>query len=155
MCSFIRLRLIYIGLKLPEKTLKTDLLNLMKSIPSASFKGATPITGLPSELVSDVRFISLKASVRDPFIEAYILTLQTVGSKDAASNEGDDKTRADEERRRQEAALAERQREVARDRRRQRAEVEEGREKLRQGEQDLEVAMKVGKRGIMGQLESS
>jgi len=60
--------------KVPESTLKSDLEALLDTIPpSASWNRLASIDDtLPSALLADVRYISLKPDVRDPLIKAYI-----------------------------------------------------------------------------------
>ncbi len=60
--------------KVPESTLKSDLEALLDTIPtSASWNRLVSIDDtLPSALLADVRYISLKPEVRDPLIKAYI-----------------------------------------------------------------------------------
>ncbi|KAI0394912.1 hypothetical protein F5Y17DRAFT_426011 [Xylariaceae sp. FL0594] len=138
-------------LKLPQETRKKDLTNLLKSIPIRALNNQTLLENLPSQLVSDVRYISLDPKVRDPMLSAYIQSLGPPPEADEA--EDDEATRkAREDRRKREYALAERERIVAEEKRSQKRQLEYGKAALREEERELERANQVGKKGLQSQL---
>lgn len=140
-------------LKLPQSTLKSDLSALLKSLPLSVLNRSTSLAALPSELLTDIRFISLPASTRDPLVETYISTLPPApeGSSLSAEEELElEKKRAERERR--EKALAEREKRVHEEKRRQQRNLDFGKGRLRQEEMELQQAMKVGKEGLKAQL---
>jgi len=138
-------------LKLPQETRKKDLTNLLKGIPAHALNNQTLLESLPSQLVSDVRYISLDPKVRDPMLGAYI---QSLGPPPEADEADDDELakKAREDRRKREKALAERERIVAEEKRKQRRQLEYGKAALREEERELERANQVGKKGLQSQL---
>lgn len=58
-----------------------------------------------------------------------------------------------QERERREKALSERQRHVQEEKRRQRGHLQASKGMLREGEEEVERAMRVGKEGLMGYIE--
>ena len=144
-----------IGLKLPETTLKLDLTALLKSLPLHSLNRSTDMTALPPELLRDIRYISLRSSVRDPLIEAYIATSATLAPSDQqlSPEEHANLVKQQAERERREKALAERERKVSDEKRRQGAALRFSKGMLREGEVEIEKAMKVRREGLLGHLE--
>ncbi|KAK9415218.1 putative WW domain-containing protein [Seiridium unicorne] len=142
----------YIGrLKLPIDTLKKDLTSLLKGVPTKDLNNKTMLENLPGQVLSDVRYISLDAKTRDPLIVAYIDTLPPPPEQEeAVADEAARKSR--EERKKREKAMAERERQVAEEKRRQQRQLEHGRAVLREGEREIEAAMKISKQGIQSQL---
>lgn len=141
-------------LKLPEATRKSDLSALLKSIPLHQLNRSSTLDTLPSALITDLRYISLPAATRDPLIEAYITTLDSAPEASDISPEEQaalDKQRLDRQRR--EKALADRERKVQQDKRRQQGELRFSKEMLREGEAELERAMRAGRDGLRGHLE--
>ncbi|AEO63769.1 uncharacterized protein THITE_2034747, partial [Thermothielavioides terrestris NRRL 8126] len=143
-------------LKLPQATLKADLKKLLESVPPSALHRHTAVSHLPPQVLSDIRYISLHPSVRDPFIEGYI---QGLPPPEAAAGEGDDddeddaaRKKAREERRKRERALEERERAVAEEKRRQEKRLQYERARLRDEERELERAMQVSKKGLQSQL---
>ncbi|KAI0483710.1 hypothetical protein F4859DRAFT_409835 [Xylaria cf. heliscus] len=138
-------------LKLPLDTLKKDLTGLLKEIPARVLNKQTLLENLPSQLLSDLRYISLDPKVRDPMLAAYIQTLGPPPEADEA--DGDEAAKkAREERRKREKALAERERIVAEEKRKQKRQLEYGKAVLREEERELEKANQVGKKGLQSQL---
>lgn len=138
-------------LKMPIDTLKKDLTTLLKSIPTTHLNNKTMLENLPSQVLADIRYVSLDAKTRDPLILAYIETLPSPPEEgEAAEDEAAQKARDDRQKR--EKALAERERQVAEEKRRQRRQLEHGRAALREEERELEAAMKISKQGIHSQL---
>ncbi|KAI8952967.1 hypothetical protein F4801DRAFT_166601 [Xylaria longipes] len=138
-------------LKLPQDTLKKDLTSLLKEIPARALNNQTLLENLPSQLLADVRYISLDPKVRDPMLAAYI---QTLGPPPEADEADEDETakKTREERRKREKALAERERIVAENKRKRERQLEYGKAVLREEERELEKANQVGKKGLQSQL---
>lgn len=142
-------------LKLPESTRKSDLSALLKSIPLQSLNRSSSIEAFPSTILTDIRYISLPPKVRDPLIEAYISTLPPAPEQEHISAEQQeelDKKMA--ERKKREKALAEREKRVQEDKRRQRGDLLRSKYLLREGEAELEEAMKIRKDGIRSYMET-
>ncbi|KAL2173312.1 uncharacterized protein P884DRAFT_265182 [Thermothelomyces heterothallicus CBS 202.75] len=140
-------------LKLPQATLKADLKKLLESVPLSALNNQTMVSNLPSQILSDIRYISLDPKVRDPFIEAYIQGLGPPPEDgEAAEQEDEAAKKAREERRRRERALEERERAVAEEKRRQEKKMQYERARLRDEEREIEKAMHVGKKGLQSQL---
>lgn len=140
-------------LKLSQSTLKSDLSTLLKSLPLSVLNRSTSLAALPPALLTDIRFISLPTSTRDPLVETYVSTLPLAPDGSSTSTEGEAelaKKRA--ERARREKALAEREKRVQEEKRRQQRDLEFGKGRLRQEEIELQQAMKVGKEGLRAQL---
>jgi hypothetical protein len=139
-------------LQMPQDVLKKDLSTLLKSLPLSALNRSTSLAALPSALLTDLRYISLPQKTRDPLIEAYISTLPPAPSSSDAEDEEALAARM-RERERREKALAERERRVQEEKRRQMREKAVGRERLREGEAEVERAMRVGREGLRAQLE--
>lgn len=137
-------------LKLPESTLKADLVNLLKSTPLHILNHCTTTDSLPPDLLTDLRYISLRNTIRDPLISAHISTLPPAPAN-LVSEEADDQARQERERR--ERALADRQAQVQEERRRQRGALQHSKGMLREGEEEVQRAMRVGKEGLLGYME--
>ncbi|KAH9834681.1 FF domain [Teratosphaeria destructans] len=65
-------------LRLPQSTLKADLLNLLKSVPLRHLNRDTPRDALPQQLLSHLHFVSLPVEVRDEVVGKYIMSLPRV-----------------------------------------------------------------------------
>ena len=141
-------------LKLPESSRKANLSGLLKSIPLKSLNRSSNIAALPPELITDINYISLPPKVRDPLIEAYISTLPLPEQEDVSveAQEELDKKRAD--RKKREGALLEREKKVQDEKARQRKDLSRGKYLLREGEAEVEEAMKVRKDGLRRQIEA-
>jgi len=140
-------------LKLPQATLKTDLKKLLESVPLSALNNQTMASHLPSQVLCDIRYISLDPQIRDPFIDAYIQGLGPPPSGGGGS-EGEDAAakKAREDRRKREKALEDRERAVAEEKRKQEKKLQFERARLREEERELERAMLVGKKGLQSQL---
>lgn len=142
-------------LKLPQSTLKSDLTALLKAQPiSLLNKDTSTTSGLPSQVLGDVRYISLAPSVRDPLIEAFIQGLPPPPQDTAAAEEDEEKEKARQAREKREKALEEHNRLVDEQKRRRGRDIAASKARLREGERELDVAMRIGKRGLQGQLAS-
>ncbi|KAF2202937.1 hypothetical protein GQ43DRAFT_412720 [Delitschia confertaspora ATCC 74209] len=143
-------------LKLPQLTLKSDLSALLKAQHISALNRSTTLDTLPSSVLSDIRFISLPSSVRDPLVQTYISTLPAAPENAAQSAEEEaEAAKKRVERGRRERALAERERRVKEDQRKQRRDLEYGKSRLREGEEELQRAMNVGKGGLRAQLSAA
>ncbi|KAI9854910.1 MAG: hypothetical protein M1813_000633 [Trichoglossum hirsutum] len=141
-------------LKLPLSTLTRELSALLKTIPLSSLNRATSISHLSPVLLTDIRYISVPPASRDPLIEAYISTLPGPPQTSEAISDAE-KLKRSEERERRERALKEREKMVLREKMRVKGDIEMGKGRLREEEVQLERAMKVGKEGLLGQLQAS
>ena len=142
-------------LKLPQTQLKSDLKKLLESVPLRQLNNRSSADSLPSQVLADIRYISLDAKTRDEFIEGYIqgLAPPPEDSGNAVEEEEDEAARkAREERRKRERALEERERRVEEEKRRQEKKVAFERARLREEERELQRAMVVDKKGLQSQL---
>ena len=140
-------------LKLPEATLKSDMVKLLKSTPLYALNKSTTIDALPTALLTDLRYISLRPNTRDPLIEAHISTLPAAPANSEVSPE-DQEAQAKERQQRQhrQEALAERQRQVQEEKRRQSSALRYSRDTLREHEEEVQRAMRIGKEGLLGHM---
>ncbi|KAG5930048.1 hypothetical protein E4U42_003209 [Claviceps africana] len=146
-------------LKMAPATLKSDLMALLKAQPLRDLHKTSSLESLPTQVITDLRFISLDPKTRDPLIEAYIQTLPPPpaaadGNEDAAEDAQERRKRR-EARDKRERALDERNRAVEEQRRRRERDLAASRARLREEERELDVAMRVGKRGLQSQLTSA
>jgi hypothetical protein len=143
-------------LKLPESTRKSDLSVLLKSVPLRELNRSSNLEALPPILVTDLRYISLPPKVRDPLIETYISTLPPAPEQDEhmSAEQREEAERKKMEREKREKALAEREKQVQEDKRKQRSDLTRSRHLLREGEAEVEEAMRVGKAGLRSHLEA-
>lgn len=140
-------------LKLPQATLKTDLANLLKSMPISQLNNKTLLTHLPPQLIADIRYISLDAKTRDPMVEALIQTLPPPPEDGEAAEHDEAAQKALDLRRRREKALQDREKAVEEEKRRQDKNLRHSKALLRDGERELQAAMEVGNRGLHSQLD--
>ncbi|KGQ06786.1 DNA replication protein 4 [Beauveria bassiana D1-5] len=141
-------------LKMPSATLKSDLTALLKAQPATQLNNTSLKNGLPSAVLADLRYISLPPSVRDPLIEAFVQSLPPPpqgeqGSSAAEEEEAKERSKARE---RREKALREHTRAVDEQRRKRERDVAASKARLRDGEMQIDRAMRVDKRGLQGQL---
>lgn len=143
------------GLKLPDSTLTTDLVGLLKSIPLQSLNRSSSMEMLPAALLTDMRYVSLRANVRDPLIKAYIETIPSAPEQSSVSPEEEaELAKQKTERDRREKALAERAKMVMEEKRRQRNTLQYSRGILQEGEAEVQRAMQVGKEGLLSHMEA-
>ncbi|MCJ1461591.1 hypothetical protein MMC07_000188 [Pseudocyphellaria aurata] len=143
-------------LKLSESTLKADLVTLLKSIPLHILNRSTAPDALPPIMLTDLRYISLRSSIRDPLIETHISTLplaQSSSDLDLSPEEQASLSKQKLDRERREQALAERQKQVHEQKLRQEGVLQVSKGMLRNGEEVLEQAMRVGKDGLRAYME--
>ncbi|KAM3528620.1 hypothetical protein NHJ13051_002311 [Beauveria bassiana] len=140
-------------LKMPSAALKSDLTTLLKAQPATQLNNESLKNGLPSAVLADLRYISLPPSVRDPLIEAFVQSLPPPqgeqGSSAAEEEEAKERSKARE---RREKALREHTRAVDEQRRKRERDVAASKARLRDGEMQIDRAMRVDKRGLQGQL---
>lgn len=140
-------------LKLPEATLKSDLVKLLKSTPLYALNKSSTIHALPTTLLTDLHYISLRPAIRDPLIEAYISTLAAAPTNHEISTEEQEaQAKERQERQRRQEALADRQRQVQEEKRRQNSALRYSKGMLLEGEEEIQRAMRVGKEGLLGHL---
>ena len=142
-------------LKLPESTRKSDLSALLKSVPLQSLNHSSTIHALPSTIITDIRYISLSPQVRDLLIETYISTLPAAPEQEHISAEQQeelDRKRADREKR--EKALVEREKRVEEEKQKQRGDLARGKHLLKEGEAEIQEAMRVRKDGLRSYIEA-
>ncbi|PYH93039.1 hypothetical protein BO71DRAFT_382299 [Aspergillus ellipticus CBS 707.79] len=141
-------------LKQPESTRKSDLSALLKSVPLHELNRSSNVEALPSSIITDLRYIAVSTKTRDPLIDAYISTLPPAPDNEMAAEEREELERKRMEREKREKALAEREKQVQEDKRKQRGELVRGRHLLREGEAEIEEAMRVNKGGLRSHLEA-
>lgn len=138
--------------KLPESTLKEDFMTLLRSLPLTVLNRYTMVSQLPTQILVDMRYVSLDPKVRESLLEAHIRTLAPPPNPEAAE-EDEARKREAELRRRREDALRKRQQAVDEERRRIEREMRQSKAALRKAERELERAMQVDRRGLKSQLE--
>jgi hypothetical protein len=141
-------------LKLPESTRKSDFSALLKSVPLQELNRSSNLEALPSSIITDLRYISLPPKVRDPLLEAYISTLPPAPEQDMTADQLEALNRNRLEREKRERALAEREKRVQEEKRKQQSDLVRGRHLLREGEAEIQEAMRVRKEGIRSYLEA-
>ena len=144
-------------LKLPESTRRAELEELLKEMPLSALNHDSTLNTLPSTLLTNLKYISLPVQVRDAMVEEHISTLPAapeVSTEDLSVEELAELGKKKDERRKREAALAERERQVQEAKRKQRGVLRHGRELQEEEAAQLERARRVGKEGLMGYLES-
>lgn len=140
-------------LKLPQATLKTDLANLLKSTPVSQLNNKTLHTHLPSQVITDIRYISLDAKTRDTLIEAFIQTLPPPPENGPAEGDLEAMQKVSDMRKKREKALRDREKAVEEEKRRQEKNLRHSKALLRDGERELQAAMDIGNRGLHSQLD--
>ncbi|KAJ5773105.1 hypothetical protein N7457_008001 [Penicillium paradoxum] len=140
-------------LKQPESTRKSDLSALLKSVPLDLLHRSSNPEALPTVIITDVRYIGLAPEVRTPLIEAYISTLSPPPEVQMTAEELAELDRKRTEREKREKALADRKKRVEEEKRRQRADLIRGKHLLREGEAEIEQAMRVSKDGLRSYMD--
>ncbi|CAI7570187.1 unnamed protein product [Penicillium glandicola] len=140
-------------LKQPESTRKSDLSALLKSVPLDLLHRSSNLEALPTMVVTDIRYIGLAPEVRNPLIEAYISTLPPAPEVQMTAEELEEVDRKRVEREKRERALADREKRVEEEKRRQRGDLLRGKHLLREGEAEIEQAMRVSKDGLMSYMD--
>jgi hypothetical protein len=140
-------------LKQPESIRKSDLSALLKSVPLDLLHRSSNLEALPNMIITDVRYIGLAPEVRNPMIEAYISTLPPAPEVQMTAEELEEADRKRAEREKRERALADREKRVEEEKRRQRGDLLRGKHLLREGEAEIEQAMRVNKDGLLSYMD--
>lgn len=140
-------------LKQPESTRKSDLSALLKSVPLDLLHKSSNLETLPPAIITDIRYIGLAPKVRNPLIEAYISTLPPPPEVQRSAEELAELDRKRTEREKREKALADREKRVEEEKRKQRGDLLRGKHLLREGEAEVEEAMRVNKDGLRSYME--
>ncbi|MCJ1354179.1 MAG: hypothetical protein MMC33_004166 [Icmadophila ericetorum] len=141
-------------LKLAESTLRSDLTTLLTSLPLHILNRSTSMEALPPSLLTDIRYISLRPAIRDPLIEAFVATSKPVPEQSGVSPEEEaELAKQKAERKRRENALAERERKVQEEKRKQEYALRQSKGMLREGEEEVKRAMRVGREGLLSHME--
>ena len=140
-------------LRLPEATQKSDLIKLLKSTPLSILHQSITIDALPATLLTDLRYISVRPAIRDPLIEAHISSLPpALTDLQISPEEQEAQAKERQLRQQRQEALAERQRLVQEEKRRQNGALRHSKDMLREGEEEVERAMRTGKEGLLGHM---
>ena len=141
-------------LKLPLSTLKADLKKLLEAQPLTALHRSTTLETLPPSILTDLRYISLRALDRDPLIKAYIdLQARPVDDEDIAPEDTAVTAKARQQRERRELALKERERKVEEEKKRRIGKERASKGMLREGEEEVQRAMRIGRGGLLGQFQ--
>src|SRR5271156_694421 len=143
-------------LKLPESTRKTDLEKLLQEMPLSILNRDSTLETLPAVLLTNLKYISIPVKERDAIVAEHIFTLPAapeVSNEDLSAEEQAELDKKRDERRKREAALAERERQVQEEKRKQRGALRHGREMQEEEAAQLERARRVGKDGLMRYME--
>lgn len=137
-------------LKQPQATRTADLTALLKAQPVHVLNNKSNTDGLPTQILIDARYAVVEPSLRDQLVEAYTETLPPppVDLEDSKATE-----EAKDKRERRQRALEERNRAVDEQRRERERDVKRAEARLREGEREVEIAMRVGRDGLRKQLE--
>lgn len=142
-------------LKLPESTLRTDLVSLLKSTPIHDLNRSSTLDTLPAALLTDLRYISLRSAVRNPLIVAHISSLPPAPvNTDISPEEVAVRFKVQNERERRERALAQRQQQVEEEKRKQKGDMYRSKGMLREEEEKIQQAMQIGKEGLLSHMKS-
>lgn len=129
---------------------------MLKSIPLHLLNRSTTLETLPLPILTDLRYISLHPSIRDPMIETYIASLApALDNTKILPEEEEARMEERQQRERREKALSERQRQVQEEKKRQRGHFQASKGILREGEEEVQRAMRVGKEGLRGYMEGA
>ena len=140
-------------LKLSEATLKADMIKMLKSTPLYALNNSTTIDALPAVLLTDLRYISLRPTTRNPLIEAHIATLPAAPAESRISPEEQEvQAKEMQQRQHRQEALAARQRQVQEEKKRQSGALRYSKDTLREREEEVQRAMRVGKEGLLGHM---
>lgn len=141
-------------LKLPESTRKFDFSALLKSIPLHALNRSSSVHALPPNILTDIRYISLAPKVRDPLIEAYISTLPAAPEQEMSTEQQKELDKKKSGREKREKALVEREKRVEEEKQKQKGDLARGKHLLREGEAEIEEAMRVRKDGLRSYMEA-
>lgn len=137
-------------LKQPQSARKTELTALLKAQPLHVLHNKSLTSGgLPTQVLIDPSYAALEPAIRDPLIEAYVQTLAGP-PEDLEGAQADEEARGKREKR--EKALEERNRVIDEQRKMRERDLAGAKARLREGEREVEVAMRVNKDGLRSQL---
>lgn len=141
-------------LKLPERTRKADLVTLLESVPLRMLNRDTTLDALPALILSNLHFISLPASAREPVVRTHVSTLPSAPADgEDAEPDAELQKKREEERRKREKALLEREKKVEEERRKAEKEGRWAKRDAKEAEREVrEATLGVGRKGLMGQL---
>jgi hypothetical protein len=142
-------------LLMPESKRISEFTAVLKNLPLSDLNRETSMEALPTALLTDIKYISVPASIRDPMIETYISFQAAAPETAMAADAAADLAAKRQERKKREDALKERERQVEETKRRQRRDLAYGKGQLREEEMELQRAMDVsGRGGLKAQLAS-
>ena len=110
------------------------------------------MAALPPTMLTNIHYIALRPSIRNSLIETHISTLPEAPDTLEDPKEREEKTRQKQERE-QRKALAERQMQVQKEKKKAREALEYSKGVMREGEREVQEAMKVGKEGLLSYME--
>ena len=126
----------------------------MKSLPLQAINRSSSLEALPPILLTDIRYISLRPTVRDPLIEAYIAISPPAPTMSGDTAEEDSELAKERsERERRERALAKRAKQVQEEKRKQQGALRYSKDALREGEEEIQRAMRIGRDGLLSHME--
>ena len=103
-------------------------------------------------MLTNIHYIALRPSVRDPLIETHISTLPD--APDIMDNPQEQEERIKQKKEReQRKALAQRQLQVQRENLNAREALKQIKGVMREGERELQQAMRVGKEGLLSHMD--
>ena len=143
-------------LKLPESTRRNDLEKLLQEMPVSILNRDSTLETLPATLLTNLKYISIPLKERDAVVTEHIFSLPAApeaSNEDLSAEEQAELDKKRDERRKREAALAERERQVREEQRKQRGALRHGREMQEEEVAQLERAKRVGKDGLMRYME--
>ncbi len=103
-------------------------------------------------MLTNIHYIALRPSVRDPLIETHISTLPDAPDIMDNPQEQEERIKRKKERE-QRKALAQRQMQVQRENLKAREALEQSKGVMREGERELQQAMRVGKEGLLSYMD--
>lgn len=138
--------------KIPEPELRTDLDKLLSSIPASSTWNSTTSLdhGLPPQLLSDLRYISLQPDLRDRIILAYLRRLPKAA--EAAAQHVGERVEQLVAHKKREAALQERRFQVDHEKKLSQRALASGRNELAAAALELRQATNVSKKSLFEAL---
>ena len=140
-------------LKLPRATLKSDLDKLLEAQPLSALNRSTSLSALPTAVLTDLRFTSVRASDRDRLVGDYIASLpEAPEPTDVSAEDAAAAAKEKQEREKREAALREREKKVEEEKRKRAGKERFSKGMLKEGEEEVRRAMKGGRDGLMGYL---
>jgi hypothetical protein len=128
----------------------------LQEMPLSTLNRDSTLETLPAALLTNLKYISIPVKERDAIVAEHIFTLPAApeaSNEDLSAEEQAELDKKRDERRKREAALAERERQVQEEKRKQRGALRHGREMQEEEAAQLERARRVGKDGLMRYME--